>query len=705
MMEGSGGALKGALLALLLAAPASAEDYALPPPPPGPHVDYAADTFDFDEEKSSLHLSGNVTVKESTMTIKGQDFWINISSRSLRSERPFILDDGASAVYGESGEFDFVKHTGRLFGSSTGIASWRIHAREAHVYQDRRVKYRAADFTSCDRTPPDYRFRASSVRFTPKKHVLAFNVRYYLGKTPVFYTPVFYSSLDPNPRLKWQFQPGYDRRSGYYLKGWLTTRHTPTTYSKIFDDYYSNLGFGLGAEVDHNAGQDSRGSLFGYRIHENGTANNRWGLFGGGYKNLGAAYSLQGRLQFQSDSSFTNDYVRSDIFRLTPTLTNSAALARNFSKGTMRLIYSRTDVQSPNDPRKFVKDTESTPRIEAAGTPFRIGKLPWLNTLSGYADNNFNRSRLHLEKSVNGAWNGTRSFLIARGVSFTPSLTYGETYYNRFDLTNYEPSVTNQNLNSFIGRWNASNNLRFKTPLGDIDATHSYSKRLRPGGFTEDAGNADKGVEQHSITLTDVFMPASRMWARLSTGYDYRTFRNQSLTFDQRIQPITTDISWQSSKSLLFTLHNDYKLGPGKGENRSIIGDVSWGDEEGVSVRSGVGYNLASPATSYQSLDISFAPSSPTWRLTAGLRTLVVAPHGLPSAQRMMLFEKEITWSRRWHDFYTKIVARVRPHGFLDVTIRVEFKFGSTDPKQAPRRDWESEWFPGRAKASNDLRP
>ncbi len=703
-MKGRGSALREALLALLLAGPAAAADYPLPPPP-GPHVDYAADKAEFDGAKSMLHLSGNVTVKESTITIKGQDFWIDTSSRTGRSDRPFILDDGASAVYGASGEFDFARHAGRLFRSSTGIGSWHILAQEAHLYPDRRIKYRAADFTSCDRIPPDYHFRASSVRITPKKRALAFNTRFYLGKVPVFYTPVFYQSLDPNPRLKWQFQPGYDRRSGYYLKGWLTTRHTPTTYSKIFDDYYSNLGFGLGAEVDHNSGEDSRGSLFGYRIHEDGTVNNRWGLFGGGYKNLGAAFSLQGRIQFQSDSRFSYDYVRSDIFRLTPSLVNSAALTRSFSKATVRLIYSRTDVQKSDNPYRFVKDSESTPRIEAQGATFRIGKLPWLNTLSGYADNNFNRSRPYMEKSVQGAWNGTRSFLVARGISFTPGLNYSETYYNRVDLTNFEPSVTKQNRNSAIGRWNASNNLRFNTPLGDIDATHSYSKRLKPDSFTEDTGNADKGVEQNAVTLTDVFIPAPRMWARLSTGYDYRTFRDRALTFDQRINPITTDVSWQSSKSLVFTFHNNYKLGPGKGENQSIIGDVQWGDENGVSVRGGVGYNLLSPATSYQSLDVSFAPSSPTWRLSVGLRTFVVAPHGLPSAQRMMLFEKEIAWSRRWHDFYTKILARVRPHGFLDITARVEFKFGSTDPKQAPHRDWESEWFPGRAKDGDDLRP
>ena len=43
--------------------------------------------------------------------------------------------------------------------------------------------------------------------------------------------------------------------------------------------------------------------------------------------------------------------------------------------------------------------------------------------------------------------------------------------------------------------------------------------------------------------------------------------------------------------------------------------------------------------------------------------------------------------------------------GVGEATVRVEFKFGTTNPAQAPHRDWESEWFPDRANPSGDLRP
>ena len=696
MREGIGAALKGALLALLMAGPALAEDYALPSPPStGTRVDYWADKAEFDESSSTLHLIGNVTMKMSTMTVKGQDIWIDNASRTGRSDKPFFVEDGASAIYGKSGDFDFAKHSSNLKQPSSGTGDWRIHAREAQMSGDRRLKYWTADFTSCDNVPPHYHFHASSVKVVPKKYLFAKNTLFYLGKIPVFYMPFFYKSLNPTHTLRWRLQPGYDKQRGFYVKGTLTTQWTDSIYTKLYDDYYSNQGFGYGGELGRNAGMDSRGSVFGYKIKEAGTVKNRWGYFGGGYQTLVPSVSFQGRLQFQSDPLFTNDYIRSDIFRLTPELINSAALTKIFSNGTVRVAYVRQDIWDPSNSNKFIKNTESRPRVEAQSNSFRLWKTPWLNTLSGFAEDNYTLSRLYNQRSMGGSWTGTNSFLVARGVSFTPSLTYSETYYNRFDTFNYEPAVTNQNLESFIGRWTASETLRFGTPLGDIDATHAYTKRLKPNSITEDTGPVDKGVEQNQIILTDIFMPAPRMWARVSGSYDFSVYRDRILGYRERVRPVTVDLSWQSSKTLIATLHNDYK--PGEG-NRATIADVRWGEATGLTLGGSVGYNLTSPGTYYQSIDIGYSPSSGTWRLEVGLRSLVVSRGGFGPAQRGRIFEKEFIWSNRWHDFFTKLIVRVRPRGVGEITGRIDFRFGAADPKQAKRHDWEAEWFPGRKK-------
>lgn len=691
--------IRAALLLLALGGAARAEDYALPEPPPGPRLEYAADEVEFDSDRQQLHLRGQVSLTESTWTVKGKELWIDTENRSGRSEGPLLVEDGISAVYGESGEFDFARHTGHLQRTSAGHADWRINAREAKVGENRRLDYLGGNFTSCGAKPPHYHFRASTITVKPKKHMIARNVLFYLGDVPVFYMPFLYKSLSPRHYLRWKSQPGFDHRNGLFLKNTLTTDHGDTLYSKLYADYYQKQGVGLGGELHRREGEDSRGSLFGYTIKETSTVDRRWAILGQQYQALSSSASFQGRLQLQSDSDFNNNYARSNSLRVTPELVNGGAFTHRFAQATARLSYARLDSADANR-MHFVKTSESYPRLDVISQPLRFGRLPWLNTLNGFADNTFIRGRPYIEKTVGGGWEGTRTFALMRGVSLTPKLGYQETYYNRFDQVSVT-SATITTLDAMIGRPAAAGTLRFDTPLGGIDVTQSYRERLQSGHFQQDRAAVDKGVEENLLTLSDVIIPAPRMYARLSSGYDFRTFRDRTIGFRQRVQPITGDASWAPTSRLNLTVRDSYALDDG---NQAAIMDARWGDDEGATVGGGFSWNASDSRKYVASLDFAVAPSSPTWRLAFGIRGQAESSRGVGGLHGWRVFEKEFSWTKRWHDFYTKVAGRFRPGGVGEASIRVDFKFGTFDPKQAPRRDWETELFPERA-TQDDLRP
>ena len=675
-------------------------------------MDYSAETAEFDSDRSSLHLSTGVVLKESTWTVKGQDIWVDTARRTGRSDAPILMEDGTSAVYGASGEFDFVKHTGRLNNSSSGHADWRVHARRAELREDRRLDYRRADFTSCDRVPPDFHFHASSLSVIPKKRLLAWNVLIYLGPVPIFYTPFLYKSLSPTHLIRWRTQPGLDGRNGPYAKNTLFTTHSESVYSKLFADYYIKQGFGYGGELNRRKGEDSRAVLYGYRIQETSTwdsdgANNarivtsthavRWQVIGDLYQTIGSSNSmnsLQARLQAQSDADFNNHYSRSNALRVTPDLFNSAAFVHRFSQATARLSWSRYDV-ADDTRRKYFKTTESIPRLDVNSASLRIWRLPWLNTFNGFADNTYVRGRIYLQKSVGAGWQGTRNFQLARGVSFTPALSYNETYSSRME-TSRAPLY-----DALIGRWNAAETLRFNVLSGSIDATHTYQQRLKHGTLQHDASALDKGVEVNAVTLGNVYVLNPHAWTRLSSGYDFRTYRDHSVGFRDRLQPITAEASWQAAQKLVFTLREDYQLNEG---NRAFIGDIHWGDEEGMALGGSVFHNGIDKSLYYGSLDFGVGPSSPTWRVAGAVHAMAVTRGGAGGLQRGRIFDKELSWSHRWHDFYTKLLGRVRTGGIKEITIRIDMRFGATDPTRAKRRDWEAEWFPERA-GSDEFRP
>ena len=691
-------------LLLLALAPlrAAAEDYPLPAPPAistATRLDFSADHVDYDAKSTTLHLKGHVLVKESTRTIKSDELWLDTRERSGRSEGYLFVEDGGAAVAGESGEFHFEEHTGRLRKASAGYGDWRVHAKEARMSGRTKLDYLGANFTSCDVNPPHYHFHASRVSVVPKKRMLAYNTFFFIGPVPLFYLPIMYKSLDPDHLVPMKFQPGYDRRNGAYVKGTLLTKFTPYLYNKLYLDYYNTQGVGVGTELEHHKGDD-RGVLFGYHIREKGSGTERWAVVGNVYQTLVSSLSFQGRAQIQSDATFNNNYARSNLLRVTPDLTNSGALVFRQKLYNVRLSYQRIDTAAP-DQIHFIKTTEDYPRLDYQTVPLTIGKLPWLNTFTGFADNNYTQGRPFLQKSAGAAWEGTRVFALGHGVSFVPKVGYSETWYDRFDQA-ADFSSTSTFRDAMIGHYHLNPDLRWKTRLGDWDLAHDYLRRLRPDSMADDAGAIDHGVESNLLTLRDLFHPTRTVFVRAYSGYDFRVFRDRTVGFRERVQPIVGEIFYAPRPTLNWSVRDDYQLQQG---NRSVLGTFTYGREEASFASVSSGYTIAVPDRYELDAQFALANASATWRVGGTVRNEVFSsggPGGLAS-RRFRMFEKEISLAHAWHDFFGRLLFRFRPGGVREGTVRFELRFGKGKSKSdAPRRDWESEWFPERAAGVHD---
>jgi len=278
-------------------------------------------------------------------------------------------------------------------------------------------------------------------------------------------------------------------------------------------------------------------------------------------------------------------------------------------------------------------------------------------------------------------------------VSFTPRLAYRQTYFNRFDsLADF--SSTSTVRDAFVGRYAAQGTLRVASPLGDWDLSHLHERRQRPDSFSDDAGAPDHGVETNLLTLTDAFRPARTVFVRASSGYDFRVFRDRTLGFRERVQPIVADVLYTPRRALSLSLRDDYQLGVG---NRQFLASALWGEEEGAHLGGSAGHSLSDAEKYLFSAELGYAPSSSsaTWRAAAVLRSEASTPGGPRRLSGWHLFEKELLLVKTWHDFYTRLLLRLRPGGVKEVNLRVDLRFGSVKDR-VPKKDWESEWFPER---------
>jgi lipopolysaccharide export system protein LptA len=695
---------------LALAPLAAAADYVLPEPPAvstGTLLRFSADHMDYEGSSTTMHLQGNVVVRQSTRTIKADELWVDTEDRSGRSKGYLYVEDLETAVASErEGEFDFDTGAGRLKKASAGHGQWRIHAKEARLSGRKRLDYLGANFTSCGVVPPHYHFHSTRLTVVPKEHLIAYNTFFFVGPVPLFYLPILYKSLDPDHLIRMKFQPGYDRRNGAFVKGTMITPHGLHNYSKVYLDWYATQGVGTGLELVRKKSQDSRGALFAYQIRENGSGFERWALVGDGYQTVFSSatrsLALQGRMQIQSDPDFNNHYNRASLLAVTPELTNNGAIVYRLPYATTRLSYSRTDASPEQIPKtpdsyktaKYLKNSEIYPRLDVQSNSFKVWRLPWLNTLSGFADQNFAQGRGFLQRQAGGTYQATRSFNLNRYMSYTPSASYTQAWTD--NIAQGPPHDV------FQGRYNASNNVRFRTLVGSLDLGHSYQMRLKPDALTEDASANDHGVESNLASAQQAFRPSRLILVRAQSGYDFRVFRDHGVGFRDRVQPFVTDLIFNPRPTFNVTIRDDYSLVEG---NRSLLASLLYGDELRNYVSEAVGYSKATPDTYSADTLFGLANASSTWRISGVLRANIGTVGGVRGlcANRVVAFEKQLMVTKTWHDFFTRFMFRLRPLGVREYQVHAQLYFGpGKSPKETRRGDWEAEWFPERANPALD---
>ncbi len=102
-------------------------------------------------------------------------------------------------------------------------------------------------FTTSDSSKPDYYLRAKTVRIYPHDRVIFSNVKLYVGRTPVFWYPYLYQSL--NEDTSFTFTPGYASVWGAYLLTQTTFPLTEGVSGRFRLDLYATRGVGVGFEA------------------------------------------------------------------------------------------------------------------------------------------------------------------------------------------------------------------------------------------------------------------------------------------------------------------------------------------------------------------------------------------------------------------------------------------------------------------------
>ncbi|MDB6150579.1 MAG: lptD [Chthoniobacter sp.] len=102
-------------------------------------------------------------------------------------------------------------------------------------------------FTTSDSSKPDYQIRARTVRIYPNDRIIFQNARLYVGRTPIFWFPYLYQSL--NEEQSFTITPGYSSTLGAFLFSQYTFPLAENMSGKLRLDLMSDRGLGVGFEA------------------------------------------------------------------------------------------------------------------------------------------------------------------------------------------------------------------------------------------------------------------------------------------------------------------------------------------------------------------------------------------------------------------------------------------------------------------------
>ena len=162
--------------------------------------------------------------------------------------------------------------------------------------------------TTSDTSKPDYQLRARTIRIYENDRIILSNVTLFVGRTPVFWFPYVYQSL--NDQFSYNLAPGYNSTWGAYLYTTVTFPIATNVSGTVHFDLRSSRGPALGLDVNYHFREDKEttGRLLIYGMNDqspniNETALGRVPIDAGRYR-----ISYQSRTYITSDLSATINF-------------------------------------------------------------------------------------------------------------------------------------------------------------------------------------------------------------------------------------------------------------------------------------------------------------------------------------------------------------------------------------------------------------
>ena len=659
-------------------------------------IGFESDSLEYGQANQVITAAGHVTVHQGSYTFQSDNAQFDIPGKTLEAwGHVRFRDILGNEINSESIRYNAETGSARLTDATGTFQEWLFSAKNAERDDKGNFILERARLTTCERDLSKYHLYGYRVKLMPGKRLTVQHAVFKLGPVPVLYFPYYYYPLGEK-HLAFQFFPGQNQSEGAFVRTVLGYALTEETYLKAYVDYLSLRGTGTGGEFDYYFGDKAKGSLYGYRIEDRISNQERWNVRLAHWQKLSETAIFQTNANQLSDDAFPNDFFREDFNRVVRDFTSSAALTFQKRNNYFRVIGSRTELfDLPS--RKFYADDALGPRLEWTQTQSSLGFLGLEKTMSaGFTEHYAGRSYFgeplsrDFRRESDEAVTVLRKFKIVPVWStFVPKLTLANVWTDR-------PQASEQV--NFTQRLTEQSTLRQRVGYNwTLDMTHTFVQRLQNN--TAD----DLGREAHTLNILSVV----NFWRDMAS-FRFDTAHNLPKARGEALAPL--------ERRNYSPLNGEFIINPRDNvdiffREQYLLSDPNTGSAHALNTESEVTFGRKMFGEDYYSFGTSYFSTrddafeirqafrwSPTRTLKFEGRLTALVNYRKGSVFNPVkgeLSEKEVQVKKEWRCWVMSLVLRQRP-GVTEFLFNLELKLDQGKRERNEERAKSSEFYPWR---------
>jgi len=207
-----------------------------------PPIVIEGDQLSFSEETGDIFANGKVVITNQGQRVESEHFEGNTKLSEVWTNVPATFFMPGTEITGTYTLYNYKLKTGSMDKAKGRLENEFVSGENISMFPDKYI-INNGTMTKCPAQVPDYHISADKIEIWPNDKLIAYNAKFWIGKTVIFAMPKYQQSIAPGAGESAFPRIGYDSDDGFYIRQHLNYPLNNKLSAYVNLDYYTKSNF------------------------------------------------------------------------------------------------------------------------------------------------------------------------------------------------------------------------------------------------------------------------------------------------------------------------------------------------------------------------------------------------------------------------------------------------------------------------------